>query len=78
MSKDQTVSIFCKVPSTGKITGISVFDVVPRQREEEEQSLLCNWNTVSVLSIPILLFHQNLIGKIRYISHLHHNNSDLN
>lgn len=78
MSKDQTVSIFCKVLSTGKITEISGFDVVQRQGKEEEQSLLYNWNTVSVLSIHISLFHQNPIGKIKYISHLHHNNSDLN
>lgn len=67
MSKDQTVSIFCRVPSPGKITDISGFDAVQRQGKEEEQLLLCNWNTIFVLSIHISVFHQNLMGKIKYI-----------
>lgn len=50
MSKDQTVSICCRVPNTGKITDISGFDAVQRQGKEK-QSLLYKWNSISVLSI---------------------------
>lgn len=51
MSKDQTISICCRVPNTGKTTDISGMDAVQRQGKEEEQSLLYQSNTVSVLSI---------------------------
>lgn len=46
--------------------------------KEKEQSLLYNWDFLFVLSIHISLFHQNLMGEIKYISQLHHISSDLN
>lgn len=76
MPQDQDVSIFWRVPN--KTTDISSFDAVQRQGKEEEQSLLYNWNTIFVFSIHISLFHQILMDKIKYISQLHHNSSDLN
>lgn len=51
MSKDQTVSIYCRVPNRGKTTDISGVGAVQRKGKEEEQLLLYRWNTISVLYI---------------------------
>lgn len=51
MSRDQTVSIYCRVPNRGKITDISGMGAVQRKGKEEEQLFLYQWNAISVLSI---------------------------